>query len=145
LKDFKIAFNVYDKEGRGEIPTAILGTVMKNLGHNLKPEQLEECIEAVDGDGSGTVDFEEFLELMRKKTKEYEDEQELREAFRVFDKNNRGVIEAGDLKIIFQTLDPDMPDEEVEQIIAEVDEDGSGTVDFEGNYSNLLFFNLTPA
>jgi len=33
--------------------------------------------------------------------------------------------------LIFQALDPDMPDEEVEQIINEVDEDGSGTVDFE--------------
>ncbi len=127
-----MAFNIYDKDGKGEIPTSMLGTVMKNLGHNLKPEQLEECIEAVDGDGSGSVDFDEFLALMTKKTKESEDEQELREAFRVFDKNNRGVIEAADLKLIFQTLDPDMPDEEVEQIISEVDEDGSGTVDFEG-------------
>ena len=87
--------------------------------------------------GSGTVNFEEFLALMAKKTKEAEDEQELKEAFRVFDKNNRGVIEACDLKLIFQTLDPDMPDEEVEQIINEVDEDGSGTVDFEGN--TLIF------
>jgi Ca2+-binding EF-hand superfamily protein len=129
-----MAFNTYDKEGVGEIPTSMLGTVMKNLGHNLKPEQLEECIEAVDGDGSGSVDFEEFLSLMAKKTKEAEDEQELREAFRVFDTNNRGVIEASDLKLIFKTLDPDMPDEEVEQIINEVDEDGSGTVDFEGNF-----------
>jgi len=24
---------------------------MKNLGHNLKPDQLAECIDAVDGDG----------------------------------------------------------------------------------------------
>ena len=47
-----MAFNVYDKENRGEIATSMLGTVMKNLGHNLKPEQLQECIEAVDGDGT---------------------------------------------------------------------------------------------
>jgi Ca2+-binding EF-hand superfamily protein len=84
-----MAFNTYDKEGVGEIPTSMLGTVMKNLGHNLKPEQLEECIEAVDGDGSGRVDFEEFLSLMAKKTKEAEDEQELREAFRVFKASNK--------------------------------------------------------
>ena len=163
-----MAFNVYDKEGKGEIATSMLGTVMKNLGHNLKPEQLEECIEAVDGDGksetrsalvwlrdsrsltlthglslfvgSGTVNFEEFLALMAKKTKEAEDEQELKEAFRVFDKNNRGVIDTSDLKLIFTALDPDMPDEEVEQIIQEVDEDGSGTVDFEGKLS--LSFSL---
>jgi calmodulin len=72
---------------------------------------------------------------MAKKTKEAEDEQELREAFRVFDKNNRGVIDTSDLKTIFRALDPDMDDEEIEQIINEVDEDGSGTVDFEGIYS----------
>lgn len=129
--EFRMAFNVYDKEGKGEIPTSMLGTVMKNLGHNLKPEQLQECIEAVDGDGSGTVDFDEFLALMAKKTKEAEDEMELREAFRVFDTKNLGVIDVSDLKLIFKTLDPDMPDEEIDQIISEVDEDGSGTVDFE--------------
>jgi calmodulin len=131
IADFRVAFNLFDKEAKGEIPTSLLGTVMKNLGHNLKPEQLEECIEAVDGDGSGFIDFDEFLALMAKKTKEAEDEQELREAFRVFDKNNRGVIDVSDLKIIFNALDPDMPEEEIDQIIQEVDEDGSGTVDFE--------------
>jgi calmodulin len=105
---------------------------MKNLGHNLKPEQLQEAIEAVDADGSGWIDFDEFLALMAKKTKEAEDEQELREAFRVFDTKNKGQIETTDLKIIFKALDPDMSDEEIEAIITEVDEDGSGTLDFEG-------------
>lgn len=42
---------MYDKEKKGEIPTSILGIVMKNLGHNLKADQLAECIDAVDGDG----------------------------------------------------------------------------------------------
>ncbi len=51
IADFRAAFNIYDREAKGEIPTSILGTVMKNLGHNLKAEQLQECIEAVDGDG----------------------------------------------------------------------------------------------
>lgn len=43
--------------------------------------------------------------------------------------------------MIFKALDPDMPDDEVEQIISEVDEDGSGTVDYEGSYeiSSLHF------
>ena len=133
-----MAFKSFDKEGKGEIPTSYLGTIMKNLGYNLKPEQLEECIEAVDGDGSGSVDFDEFLALMTKKTKEAEDEHEFREAFRVFDKNNRGVIDVADLKLIFQTLDPDMPEEEIDAMITEVDEDGSGTVDFEGELPFVL-------
>ena len=51
ISEIRDAFNMYDKERKGEIPTSLLGTVMKNLGHNLKPDQLAECIEAVDGDG----------------------------------------------------------------------------------------------
>ncbi len=51
VAEIRDAFNMYDKEKKGEIPTSILGTVMKNLGHNLKPDQLAECIDAVDGDG----------------------------------------------------------------------------------------------
>jgi len=51
IAEIRDAFNMYDKDKKGEIPTAILGTVMKNLGHNLKPDQLAECIDAVDGDG----------------------------------------------------------------------------------------------
>ena len=115
---------------------------MKNLGHNLKPEQLQEAIEAVDSDGSGWIDFDEFLALMAKKTKEAQDEQELREAFRVFDTKNKGQIETGDLKVIFKALDPNMSDDEIDAIITEVDEDGSGTLDFEGkNFSyNLSLF-----
>jgi hypothetical protein len=33
-----------------------------------------------------------------------------------------------------------MPDDEVEQIISEVDEDGSGTVDYEGMYHIFYLF-----
>ncbi|UJR25306.1 hypothetical protein I4U23_006657 [Adineta vaga] len=134
IAEIRDAFNMYDRDQKGEIPTTLLGTVMKNLGHNLKPDQLQECIDAVDGDGSGTVDFDEFLALMVKKAKEAEDERELREVFRVFDKNGGGIIDVADLKMIFEAIDPDMPEDEIEQIISEVDEDGSGTVDYEEFY-----------
>ena len=52
IAEIRDAFNMYDRDRKGEIPTSILGTVMKNLGHNLKPDQLAECIDAVDGDGT---------------------------------------------------------------------------------------------
>ena len=61
IADFRAAFNIYDREAKGEIPTSLLGTVMKNLGHNLKAEQLQECIDAVDGDGEFYLIFVYFL------------------------------------------------------------------------------------
>jgi calmodulin len=42
--------------------------------------------------GNGTIDFEEFLNMMAKKMKETDSEEELREAFRVFDKDGNGYL-----------------------------------------------------
>ena len=46
-------------------------------------------INEVDADGNGTIDFPEFLTMMMmaKKMKESDKEEEIREAFRVFDKD----------------------------------------------------------
>ena len=43
-------------------------------------------INAVDADGSGTIDFPEFLKMMANKVKDEDSEEEIRETFRVFDK-----------------------------------------------------------
>jgi calmodulin len=37
--------------------------------------------------GNGTIDFSEFLTMMARKMKETDSEDELREAFKVFDKD----------------------------------------------------------
>jgi len=131
IADFREAFNKFDTEKNGEIPTSELGTVMRMLGHNLKKDQLQLAIEAVDGDGSGSVDFDEFLQLMAKKTAEAEEEMELRESFRILDKDNQGTISVDVLKGIIKALDEEMSDQDVDDMIAEIDEDASGTVDYE--------------
>jgi len=42
--------------------------------------------------GNGTIDFEEFINMMAKKMRETDSEEELREAFRVFDKDGNGSV-----------------------------------------------------
>ena len=42
--------------------------------------------------GNGTIDFPEFLTMMARKMKETDSEEEIREAFRVFDKDGNGFI-----------------------------------------------------
>ena len=64
-----------------------------------------------------------------------EDERELREAFRVLDKGNKGTIPVDDLRWILKSLGDDLTEEELDDMIAETDTDGSGTVDYEGRYS----------
>merc|ERR1719466_416067 len=93
------------------------------LGHELKQYQLEDCIAFVDADGSGSVDFQEFLELMKMKTKESQEETEVKEAFRILDRGNRGEIEASVIKEILMKLDEDITEDDVDEMIREIDED----------------------
>ena len=44
-----------------------------------------------------------------------------------------GFISTNTLKEILKELDGKLSDEDLENIIEEVDEDGSGTLDFDGN------------
>merc|ERR1711875_19725 len=131
VADFKDAFKKFDAAGAGEIPTSELGTVMRMLGHNLKDDELEECIKIVDADGGGSVDIDEFLELMRTKTKEAQDEVEVKEAFRILDKDGKGEIHTDVIKEILMKLDDNLTDADLNEMIAEIDEDGSGWVDYD--------------
>ena len=49
-------------------------------------------INEVDADGNGTIDFPEFLSLMARKMKDTDTEEELIEAFKVFDRDGNGFI-----------------------------------------------------
>uniref|UniRef100_A0A8C6K3R9 Calmodulin 2a (phosphorylase kinase, delta) n=1 Tax=Nothobranchius furzeri TaxID=105023 RepID=A0A8C6K3R9_NOTFU len=61
---------------------------MRSLGQNPTEAELQDMINEVDADGNGTIDFPEFLTMMARKMKDTDSEEEIREAFRVFDKVN---------------------------------------------------------
>ena len=56
--------------------------------------------------------------------------QELRQAFRIFDKNKDGYIEAKELKYVTTTLGQVLSNEEIEAFMAEADLDGNGKLDY---------------
>jgi Ca2+-binding EF-hand superfamily protein len=52
----------------------------------------------VDADGNNSIDFPEFLTMMARKMKDTDSEEEIMEAFKVFDKDNNGQISAAELR-----------------------------------------------
>ena len=84
--------------------------------------------------GSGEVEFDEFLTLTAKFLVEEDTEamqEELREAFRMYDKAGNGYIPTSALREILRALDDKLTNDELDEMIAEIDTDGSGTVDFD--------------
>ncbi|BES91085.1 troponin C [Nesidiocoris tenuis] len=132
----KRAFDAF-AQGKGYIECPLVGTILQMLGHEVPDSRLKEIIEEVDADGSGQLEFEEFVALAAGFLTEDETQdaeamqQELREAFRLYDKEGNGYITTDVLREILKELDDKITSSELDMMIAEIDSDGSGTVDFD--------------
>ncbi len=131
ITEFKEAFALFDKDGDGTITTKELGTVMRSLGQNPTEAELQDMVNEVDQDGSGSIDFPEFLTLMSRKMNDSDSEEEIKEAFRVFDKDGNGFISAAELRHVMTNLGEKLTDEEVDEMVREADVDGDGQINYE--------------
>jgi len=61
IAEFREAFLVFDKDGGGTISIKELASVMRTFGENPKFVELKKMFDMVDADGSGEIDFDEFL------------------------------------------------------------------------------------
>ena len=92
--------------------------------------------------GDGSIDFLEFLEVMANKMGEHTFEDDLRDAFQLFDTDCNGYISKRELTFVLTSLGEQITDAAVENMIKEVDLDGDGRVNYEGN--TLGYRCITP-
>ena len=85
----------------------------------------------IDKDGNGTIDFQEFLEMMTSKMSEKDSREEILKAFRLFDDEEKGKISFRNLKRVAKELGENMTDEELMEMIEEADRDGDGEINEE--------------
>ena len=90
---------------------------------------------------TGNIDFESFLNIVA--SREFDDEDHegaLKEAFRMFDRDGNGYIDAEELRICMINLGEKLSLEEVEEMIKEVDVDFDGRMNYEGKLFLLFCF-----
>ena len=101
IKVLKICFNMFDVKDVSFLSADDLDDILRAMGFRPSKEELKEILEEIDEDGSGEIEFEEFCQLCAKFLVEEPDEDtmkaELKEAFRIYDKNANGYITTGQL------------------------------------------------
>lgn len=129
LEMLKEQYIAVAKDINKPINLQMLQQLTKNLGVNVSTQELQQILSEMDEDGNGTIEFDEFVEAMKKKTKE--SELEMKDAFKVLDRNKNGYISPGDLKHLLLCIGENYSLEEIDQILKEIDEDGDGFINFQ--------------
>merc|ERR1719410_3246131 len=88
-------------------------------------------INEVDADGNGAIDFPEFLSLMARCHQDTEGEEELSEAFKVFDRDGNGFISSAEVHLVMTNLGEKLTDEEVSEMDRAADVDGDGQINYD--------------
>ncbi|KAM7435700.1 Troponin C [Porites harrisoni] len=131
LADYWDAFQYFDKDNSGFITTKELGNLMRSLGENPTENELQSIINVVDMDENGVMDFQEFVQLMSKKNQYGLDATEAKEAFRIFDRDDRGYVLTSELRQAFRSLEEDIPESELDEILEDKYQSGNRKISFE--------------
>ncbi|XP_021753845.1 probable calcium-binding protein CML13 [Chenopodium quinoa] len=137
IASMREAFSLFDTDGDGKIAPSDLGIVMRSLGSNPTQSQLRHILEREKL--TSPFDFHRFLELMVKYMKPDDPfESELRDAFRVLDKDCSGFVSVSDLRHILTNIGEKLDPAEFDDWIQEVDVGEDGRFQYEEFISQLL-------
>ena len=131
------AFDLFDTNGQGIIDADALKVVLRALGFDPRKEELRAMIANVDKANTGTIDFNEFLEILIVKMSERDTREEASRAFRQFDLDGRGRVSFDNLKVVARELGEAMTEEELQEMISSADLDEDGTID-EEEFARML-------
>merc|ERR1739838_571081 len=135
IKCLKTCFDLFDTKKVDFLSADDLGEIMRAMGFRPTEEELKDLLAEIDEDGSGEIEFAEFCQLCATFLAEDPDmetmKRELKDAFRIYDKEGNGFITTETLRGLISELLAPLTEEELEGILEELDEDGSGSMDFD--------------
>ena len=88
----------------------------------------------LDADGSGTIDFQEWVNLLTKKTNDKDTRVNINKIFSLYDDERTGFISVKNLRRVAQDLGEKVSEEELAELITRADTDHDGLVSEEEFY-----------
>ena len=129
-EEYTEVFNLFDKEEKGKIDSKEIASIVRALGLNPSEAQVAELIKKADPSGSGSIGVDAVFNVMEGHGIENDSEEVILESFKIFDNKGKGKIAATELTAICRNMGEPFTDEEAEQMMAMMDIDDSGDVDY---------------
>merc|ERR1739838_411404 len=104
---------------------------MTSLGLEQKNQAVFDMIKEIDTDGSGELEFAEFLDMMCARLTSKTPRSEIEKVFKLFDNDRTGEISLDNLKRVAAELGEEVSNEELQEVVMrnDVDKDGAWTLD----------------
>ena len=131
VEEIRQTFRLFDEDNNGSIDEKELGNVFRSLGQYYTQAELQEMIGEIDADGSGVVEFDEFLRLMQRRMRDTDTEEEMVEAFKVFDRDGDGLISLNELKLVMRQIGEPLSERDCQDIITSGDRDNDNKLNFD--------------
>ncbi|CAK9321649.1 probable calcium-binding protein CML13 [Benincasa hispida] len=130
------AFTLFDTDGDGRIAPSELGILMRSLGGNPTQAQLKAII--AEENLTAPFDFNRFLEIMSKHMKPEPFDRQLRDAFKVLDKDNTGYVLVSELRHILTSIGEKLEPSEFDEWIREVEVGSDGRIRYEDFIARMV-------
>jgi len=135
IRELKEMFMAMDENNDGTLSVSELKEALQKAGVAVPPD-LQQMMDNIDTDGSGVIDYSEFMAATMDKRK-YIQEDVCWRAFKTFDVDGSGTIDKEELMkllgvdAVTDVMHVQVTEKEVDLIMKEVDLNGDGKIDFE--------------
>lgn len=131
IKALRDTFIALDKDHDGQLTPNELKEGLKRAGFKEIPEDLANIMKDVDVDGSGCIDYTEFLAATIEKQL-YQQEDVCWQAFSVFDRDGNGKISRAEIAhVLGDGGVQSVANKDLAEIMKDFDDNGDGEIDFD--------------
>lgn len=125
------AHNTFDFGREGPINPDELKVSLDSLGYQYNKEDIQRLIMQLDPQNTGTIDYQEFFDLIQEKVSQKDKEEQIKMTFNMLDSDRKGKITFKDLKKVAEALGEEISDQEIREMINEADTDNNGEISYE--------------
>ena len=123
---------------KGKISKGDIIHFLNYIGVEFNKNDINEKMENVNKDFDGSLTLSELFDFLVTELEVTESEDDVLNAFKVFDKNETGFINVLHLKHIMTNLGDQLTEYEVNQLTQRSDLDGDGSINYEELIKNMM-------